>query len=385
MDYSDEGKALSKAKIRLMSSRNCVFYSTVCLSLKHEWDENIPTACTNGLRVKYNPKFFMGLTEEVRVSVVLHETQHVIFNHMGRVAARDPNKYNIAADYVINLIAKDAGFKIPPDWLLNNNYRDKATGQVLSTEEVYALLPERNSGSGGKEILDKSATGTDLEPASSTAQAEEITAYIDDILIQASMQSGSQDAPGTIPGEVARYVDELLNPKIPWYRLMRNYLHAIGKNDYTFRKPNRRFTPEFILPTRYSEKMDRCALIIDSSGSVSDDEFSHMITETANFMKIMRPEQIDVVQFTTKITSCDSVKSLSELQKVDFYGKGGTDIAPVMAWIEEKKPVVSIIFTDGKFYSPTLKPKTPIIWLIHGNPSWTAPFGKVIHFEFDNN
>ncbi|MBT7452187.1 MAG: hypothetical protein HN793_15220, partial [Rhodospirillaceae bacterium] len=71
--------------------------------------------------------------------------------------------------------------------------------------------------------------------------------------------------------------------------------------------------------------------------------------------------------------------------EVDFHGRGGTNITEVLEWIIENKPVVSVIFTDGGFRWPEhLKPTSPIIWLIHDNPTWTAPVGKVIYIDYND-
>ena len=61
MDMKLAQKALDKAKVALMSKPDSVFFTTVCFSLKHVWDDSIPTAQTNGLEIRYNPEFFMQL------------------------------------------------------------------------------------------------------------------------------------------------------------------------------------------------------------------------------------------------------------------------------------------------------------------------------------
>ena len=77
------------------------------------------------------------------------------------------------------------------------------------------------------------------------------------------------------------------------------------------------------------------------------------------------------------------VSAATGVRIVVFHGRGGTKIDPVMEWAKENKPDWLIVFTDGCFSAPTINPKVPVIWNIHGNKGWTAPFGKVIHIEFD--
>ena len=65
-------QALNKAKIRLMSTPDSAFFTTVCFSLKHIWDESIPTAATNGKEIRFNPDFFMSLNTDEQVFLLLH-------------------------------------------------------------------------------------------------------------------------------------------------------------------------------------------------------------------------------------------------------------------------------------------------------------------------
>ena len=74
----------------------------------------VPTACTNGKRVVYNPEFISGLTDEEMKFLVAHECMHPMLEHNYRRLDRDPKKWNIAADYVINeLLVQDGIGKMP--------------------------------------------------------------------------------------------------------------------------------------------------------------------------------------------------------------------------------------------------------------------------------
>lgn len=376
MKHEAAYQALSKAKIGLMSKDGCAFFASVCLSMKHLIDEECPTAYTNGLMCGYNPTFFLAYSPEYRESTVFHETGHVCLQHPSRCGDRDFQLWNIAGDHVINLIAKNMGFSIPNDWLCDSRF----TG--MSTEEIYDILVKENQKNPEK-LSNTNPLNNDIRLPDTEEKATAIKDEVDGILIQAAMQGKmAGEDPGNIPGEVARHIEKLLNPKIPWYRLMRSYARKFSKENYSLQKRNRRF-PDHILPSRYSEKMASCAFIVDASGSVNDNQFSHMINETSAFIKDLEPEIIDFIQFDTKIKTNDKVKTLADLRAVNFHGRGGTRIAPVFDWIIENKPVVSVIFTDGFFAMPELRPKTPILWIIHSNPTWTAPVGRVIHFEFD--
>jgi predicted metal-dependent peptidase len=356
-------KAMDAAKIALMSKPDSAFFTTLCFSLKHSWDTTIPTACTNGTYIKFNPDFFMSLTPEERVFLLIHESCHVAYLHMDRLNERNAQKWNIAADHVINLQLIERNFKMPKMGLADKQYKG------MSTEEVYNLLPD----------APQENFQMDLEP--SETPSEDLQQTVEDILVRAAIQSKiDNDTPGTIPGEIQIFLDSLLKPKLPWNQILQKYLHALIKNDYSFKKFNRRFFPKYYLPTLHSEAVINMAIAIDASGSVSNEEFKRFVTETHSIFKMMKPEKITLLQFDTEVTSITEIHSINELMNTTFVGRGGTDIRPVLDWCNTNKPQLLLVFSDGHFRFHDYTTKVPSIWLIHNNPNFKAPFGKTIHY-----
>lgn len=357
-------QCLDKAKIALMARADSAFFTTVCFSLKMGWDDTLPTAATNGTWIKFNPAFFMGLTVEERVFLLIHESMHVAYLHMDRLQTRNPRKWNIAADHVINLMLLERGFKMPKNGLADPQYKG------MSTEEVYALLP------------DPAGQDVDCDLREPDGPSEDLQKEVQDILVRASIQSKLQnDAEGSIPGSIQIFLNKLLNPKLPWNVILQKFLHSMTKDNYSFRKPNRRFFPQYYLPSLYSERLANIAIAVDTSGSVSDDEFTRFITETHSILRMMRPEKISLIQFDTQVKSVDEIRDVRELSQVTFKGRGGTKITPVINWVNENKPQLLLVFSDGEFRFMGVETKTPVIWLIHENEKFSAPFGKTIHYE----
>lgn len=357
--------ALSKAKIQIMGSKDSVFFAHLCFSLKHVFDASVPTAATNGRTIKYNPSFFMGLSPEERLFLLLHETLHCAYLHMERIGKLyNARRFNIAADHVINLQLIERGFKMPKMGLADPKYKG------MSTEEVYKLLPDDPN----------SPCDMDIEP--SEGDSEELVKEMSDLLIRAQLQSQlSEEKPGTIPGEIQIFLDRLLKPKLPWHRILQKYLFAFAKNDYTFRKFNRRFFPRHMLPSLFSNELLSIAVAVDTSGSVTDAEFLRFITEVNSILRMMRPECIHFIQFDSSIKAVNKVKTVKDLMNVKFTGRGGTAITPVLNWVNENKPQLLLVFSDGcfRFYDTDTKVQT--LWIIHDNIAFTAPFGKIIHYE----
>jgi predicted metal-dependent peptidase len=358
--------ALSTAKIQLMSRPNSIFFTTICLSLKHVWDNTVPTAYTNGRVIGMNPDYFMSLTPEQRIAILLHETMHVAFFHILRLKTFHHRKWNIAADHVINLLIKSMGYRIPSGWYADEQYAG------MSSEEVYNLLPEPDPTASGNWDL--------REPPE---DAETIEKEIQEILVRAAIQSKiAGNAIGLIPGEIQLFLDKLLKPQLPWNRILQRFMTSMNnKNDYSFTKPNRRHFPNIILPGLYSKKLTHISVAVDTSGSVSKEDFTAFISEVRSILRVMRPQKLTLVQFDTSIGQENRIRNLKELSNIAFNGGGGTHIGPVIEWANENKPNLLLIFTDGYFREVEQRTKVPLIWLIHNNEEFTAPQGKVIHYE----
>lgn len=362
--------ALTKAKIHLMTKPDSVFFTTVLFSLAFKWDESIPTATTNGKYIKFNSEFFLSLNFDERVFLLIHEAMHVAYLHMLRCGDRDKKIWNMAADFVINDQLIQRGFVMPEKGLYAPQFRG------MPVEQVYELLLQNSEQS--------EAPWQDLEISEDGSEETNsaIAKEIDQILIRAQIQSiQAEDKPGTIPDDIKIYLDNLLNPVLPWNQILRNYLNQINRSDYSFKKFNRRFFPQYYIPSLYSKGMEDIAVAIDTSGSVSDEDFHQFITEVHTILKVMQPERIQLVQFDWTIKSVDTVKNTQALMNVQFKGRGGTSIDPVLEWAEQNKPNLLLVFTDGEFYAPAIDTKVPIIWLIHNNPAWNIKYGKVIHYE----
>lgn len=360
----DKQQALNKAKINLMARPDSAFFTTVLFSLKFIWDESIKTAATNGTDIKINSQFFMSLNPEERVFLLIHEAMHVAYLHMDRLETRIPAKFNVAADHVINLMLIERGFKMPSMGLADPKYKG------MGTEEVYNLLPDQ----------DPNKVDMDIQP--SDMPSEELQQEVQDILVRASIQSKMQnDKAGSIPGEIQIFLDKLLDPKLPWNRILQKFMNSMTKSDYSFRKPNRRYFPNHHLPSLYSEKLSNLAIAVDTSGSVSDSDFTRFISEIHCILRMMKPEKITLVQFDTAIKEVNEVRTVHELSKVTFSGRGGTRIEPVLKWANETKPQLLMVFTDGHFRFHGDTTATTTIWLIHDNKKFASPFGKTIHYS----
>jgi predicted metal-dependent peptidase len=348
--------------------------------MKFIWDDTQQTAWTTGLKLGFNRAFFLRCSPEERIGVLVHECYHVAAMHILREGKREHDLFNQAADHVINLDLESRGFKLPSFRLADPRFIG------MGTEEVYNILfAEKQQGApqmpNGMDDLRQPGDG---DPSEGGVDPDTYKRQLDDILIRAVVQSKmANDRPGTIPGEIELYLDNLLDPKLPWQSILRKWLKSLGKFDYSWKRPNRRFMPQHYLPSLWSEgAMIDFQAWVDISGSETDEDFQRFISELAGILRMMKPKKIELGQFDTCIKSIEKVSTVEQLVNVKFHGRGGTIITEVLDHIEKTKPKVAMIFTDGGFRMDRKSINgVNVLWMIHDNPNWTAPFGKVIHYN----
>ena len=90
--------------------QNEPFYAAISRRVNKSSSTAIPTAGvrinkeTQQFEMLYNPQFFEGLADEEKSAVLLHEFDHLIYDHVtGRLPAEGMTKlWNIATDLAIN-------------------------------------------------------------------------------------------------------------------------------------------------------------------------------------------------------------------------------------------------------------------------------------------
>ena len=385
-----QDKLLTSIKFALMADVKTLFYTTILFSLKTKWDDTIPTAAVDGCTIFINPNYFLKLSKHTQIFLVLHEIMHVALNHITRMGNRfvmceiggqKTTLWNVAGDYVINLMLQQAGHSIPKGGLIAGKFNN------MNTEQVYDYLLKTLDHKTGKlaGIPDDTVGPIDIMAPGSAAEKVEIEQKITGMLLRATEIIKNTVGYGTIPGEISRILENTISPKLPWNVIFQNLLFAHARDNYTWSRPNRRYLPTTYLPSAYSEGMGKFALAVDSSGSVSREEFAYFIAETSIIHETLKPELISVISFDTELSPIQEVTEATNiLNDLEFKGGGGTDIGPVLEWAIENEPEILVIFTDGDFSIPrnTDKyPTCPIIWLIHNNKYFNAPVGDVVHYE----
>lgn len=371
-------RSLEKIKLQLMMKPDTVFFTSILFSLVYNWDDSIATAAVDGKNLFMNPKFFDSLTANERMGVLVHEVLHVALNHITRGLQHDRTIGNYAADYVVNLIVIKAGFILPKDCLLDYKYAN------MSYEQVYKILLKESKKNPNKFNGNTPGTGQDILPPADKAEADSIEADVADIVFKATVATQKAGQAGSIPGTVLIELDKTYNPRLPWEVLFQNYMSTFAKEDYSYKKPNRRYLPELIVPTQYSEAVSNIVFAVDSSGSVSNAEFGFFIQEIETVHTQLHPEKITLINFDTKIKNIHEIdQDFADFNSIEFTGRGGTNVRDLFDWANKNDPEVLVIFTDGYFRQPNSSdyPNCPVLWVIHNNLNFSTKDGEVINYE----
>lgn len=362
---------LDRGKIGVFTSGSR-FLTTVVFSLKHIWDDTVKTAQVRGLTVRYNPTYMQSITEGNRIAVIAHEAWHVALGHSFRRGNRHHKKYNKAADYVDNQLLKDTNFELPSGALQDNKYRG------LSTEEVYDLLPDEPD----DKNQDPLANDIDFSPIT---KEEEKKIELDTTMILSKAVMASKTAGegiGTIPKEAEVYLEERLKPKLPYKALLRRYVSRVTKSNYSWKKPNKRFFPDLILPSLHSHKIGLIANAIDTSCSLTPKGLNTHLSEVTNIQKIFKPKEMLIIDCDSRIHNIHKVNERTSIKDLKFSGRGGTNFDPVIEYLNGLKelPLILIYYTD--LWAPPLqvKPKYPVLWVCNSDHE-PHPIGKTIYIK----
>ena len=364
------------------------FFGTGASKLTWEIDNSIDTACTDGTFIKFNEEFLRGLTKEERVGLTVHEVMHVYSKHHLRRGDRDPQLWNVAADYFINLIIEDAiaaekgrrggvsCMKLPDGGLVDIQYRD------MSTEEIYnKLLQDKTQGSPSNssmgEVMDA--------PAASPAEKEEAEREVEVMVEQANNLAKSR---GKGFAGAEQLVDSYKKPIVDWRSVIRSMMQSIAKVDYTYQRPHRYShhimnTVGSFIPDYHRENVGEIVIALDTSASVSWDEIQQFLGECHSIMEELQPSKVHVVQCDTEINKVDTFEMGTPFSIDKIVGRGGTEFQPVFDWVEDNdiKPMALVYLTDGYCHAPT-EPDYPVYWGITSDFDRHL-FGEVVSIKFN--
>ena len=388
---NDSFTRISAARSRLILDRPFLGALVLRLPMQEIEAPWCPTTATDARKIYFNPAYFDSLSLSQIEFALAHEALHCALAHFARRLHRDKRRWDIACDLAVNPLLIDDGLTPPPDVLYMPDY----TG--LSAEEIYPMLeedpedephdrhlydeePQDQETSESRSPDPSSGLGADPPPpeALNPDERARLEQQWQERLAGAAQQAAQA---GRLSGTLARLVDQLIAPTLPWRQLLARYMSMRSRDDFDYARPGRR-EGEAILPALRSGIVN-VAVAVDTSGSVSTAEMSEFVNEV-DALKGQVKARISLVCCDSELAP-ESPRVFEPWEPLEapesLSGGGGTDFSPVFQWAEnlDMAPDLLIYFTDARGRFPDAAPTFPVIWLVKGPES--VPFGERIQLN----
>lgn len=361
------------------------FIAAVMTRVKREISDELPTAGTDGTRVVYNPDFMDKCDDEELFGLALHESLHVVLMHMWRRGERDPNLWNYANDAIINAYIIKQGYRLP-----EGGVRVSWVSEGMASEYVYKRLKKQqdeqqqqqqqqqsgddSDGDGGGGSGSDGDSGSDYPAGGFDGTGDLLDAPTDATKtdLEATIRASAEMAKAC--GQGSALIDNILSggnaSGVDWRNELRAMLTSASNDDYTYRRPSRRFLSQGVyLPSLYNEGLGPVLIAIDSSASMTQRELEQIASETQQIVEDLNPAFVRVVYCDTAIQRTEDFQQGDDI-KLSCRGGGGTRFKPVFEYMANEMPeaVGLVYFTDLEGNTQECpEPPCPVIWANTGD------------------
>lgn len=314
------------------------FYGLFLLSINKYFDDKVSTACVrrDGINVELaiNEQFWNSLSDEAELAVLEHEVLHLVNKHL-TMQASFPNKkhFNVASDAEVNSYIEN----LPPNCIKAENY---GLPPMCGSKFYYENIPEDKDDDSN--TLDQH-DWKDFQDLSD-AEKQLIENQIDHIAKNTAEQV--QKMQGHFPAGLEDYINSLFKQKeriFNWKAYLRRMIGTIIDVELkkTRKKESIRFPDASGL--KHKKKSNIC-VIVDTSGSVSNQELCDFFSEIKHVWKA-----------GAAVTIVENDAAIGRIYKYDgkwdgkVTGRGGTVFDEAVQWYNDHRRDFStvIFFTDG--------------------------------------
>jgi predicted metal-dependent peptidase len=382
-------------KIRIGFLFNHPFLSVLTLSLKNEFVQNSNSAFeTDGYKISIDIDKLSKYSEDEITYLYAHTLMHIVLKHPLRQNTRDSYLWNQSCNLVVNQILStfDNIGKAPDDEIIDDGIKD------MCVEEVYEMLDKetpkeeeyttpKDGGDAQAHIYDQ--TKMDIREVQNNQKGQN-EQNLDSIIIQAL--SIAKKSPHLYDGMQIE-INEIIKPNISLKDILKEYLiSSLFEKTSTYDRPNRKFIHQnlYLPGFKKSDEMVEVYIALDSSGSVSLDEYKSFLGVVFDICEDFYEYRVTVLPFDSrvKVDSIITLDSLNPFDKESVYipkSDGGTDFDEVLRYLATthiKPKNLLIVLTDGLFdISESMVCNTLFVL---SNPRYIQKFekyGRVIQFN----
>ena len=405
-------------KAMLVIANHHDFFAPAALAMPWQECRDIPTACTNGERVLYNPEFLESLPQPAVVGLIIHEIAHPLLGHLERSKRMDHNMANVAFDYEINNLIevynKDAARKIilPADALVDVAKYTNEAGEV-----VYKKLmdekknnpppppPPKGKGKGkgdsggdnegesesdndgdggdndgkgnGKGNSQPSSSGMFEQPSGNSDNKSNVEKRWREIL-SSTLQTAKLR--GTASAELLQKFSSIMEPPLKMRDLLEKYVCEFAMSDDSTKSDKRWLANhDMCVSGMEAERHGTIIFVKDTSGSITDDILKTSCSVIQDAVNTLNASRLIVLDVYAEV--CDVQEFMpNEDIPLTCKGRGGTDFRPAFDWARDNASDarVLIYLTDGWGEFPADVLDIPTLWLSWERDESDYPFGQVI-------
>lgn len=359
------------AAARLRAAEAQPFLAMALYALTAVADPSQPTfGVDERWRLYVNPQRLREWPVAALAGVLLHEVGHVVRDHAGRartvaaVGEFSRHLWNLAADAEINDDLIAAGISLPPKpvtpGLLGMPPDKVAEFYYAGLTRAPAVPPDGPDCGPGCHGQDDRADSPLLPAGLSGAEALLLRRRVAEEITRIAAQR-----PGAVAGGWMRWAEAALHPQLDWRRLLaakvRSSTAAVsGATDYSYARPPRRRVPQVVLPS-LQRPVPRVAVIVDTSGSVTDDLLTLAWTEVHGCLRSLGIRRDMLTVYAADV----AVHRLTgpPRRQVALIGGGGTDMAVAIGTVLAARPMPNlvVVITDGLTPWPPAQPSREVV------------------------
>ncbi len=363
-------------------SKESPFYNFLLMFM-----EKYPSKRVNNISLKispsgkimlfYNPEKLKNRNIKYIVALIKHECLHVINGHILLKREKVENKFlfDLCLDAAINQYIRELDvFSRPLDQLLsegcgvdNDTMFVTCPGNMINKtgEEYYewALEYLKNDKTVDLQIIEENINRSDDHDDFGKYELPE--EFVNDLIKQVASETyetAKRDIPEGLEHHIQMFIDK---PVLDWKTQLRRFFGSsihIGKYRTPLR-PNRRYDDQ---PGWQSEYAAKVVVIIDTSGSIIEEEFSSFFNEIDVISRISNSD-IWLIQADETVQSVTKY-SKGSWKEIKLIGTGNTDLQPAVEYAQKKlRPEGIVLFTDGYTDLPLVIRKTLFVLSKHAN------------------
>lgn len=379
MSYLSPLDKIKSARVRLI--RRHPFYGFLAMYLKPREDKTVSMFSVNGYgELFYNPDYVKNISVEVVEIDISHEILHLALQHhyrswnlacLGKLKTwEDLDLFFVACDLAVNsILAKEFG----ESRLISCNFVYDSKFEGMSAEEIYEELKKmRKQGRLKISKLPDGTTVVQYDGHTITFKGHEkfmdAGGKKDKGRIMEEMERKAREwgkrvveayeyakSVGKDPLGIRKIVEAMLKPpSFNWRELLRKFIQDLIPNDYTWLRPHKKsFSTGFYLPAVRKEESIELAIVLDTSGSISDDEYRDFMSEVFHILRSFRSVKAHFIMCDAEVAKtfdCENVEDAVKMLE-ERAGYGGTSFIPAFNYIHRNLPQVRAVIYLTDLYT----------------------------------